>query len=163
MAAEIPPTKKDRVTVLITVEAIIAGFMITYGSLNGQMLIYWSILKNGGSPVTTYLSGVWIQLVVITSLTSILLLHASLSSNSMKDPRYTWGSFLFNVAIIMTFLFVATNALSIYHFTVTNSTYNIAPSPAAQWMLLVFIVAVGGLFCIWAGATLWSRTTLRYP
>ena len=38
---ESPVGKKDKVTVLITVEAIIAGFMIAYGALNTQRLVLY--------------------------------------------------------------------------------------------------------------------------
>jgi len=144
--------KTDRVTVMITAESVIAGFMIAYGALNNQMLLYWSDPKNQGSPVTTYLAGVWIYAAVLTCLTSILLLHASLDTNSMEDVRYKLGNYLFDWTILMTGAFIFANVSSIYHFTAMpeHTTYDVPVTPWAFVAWSGFIAYGGFLVFIWA-------------
>ncbi|MGD0177027.1 MAG: hypothetical protein ABSC50_09420 [Candidatus Bathyarchaeia archaeon] len=87
-----------KVTTLITAEAIIAGFMIAYGALNGQMLTYWRDQTIGTSTnkvITTYLVGVWIYGIVITCFASILLLYSSIDKSD-TDRRYKAGYWLFS-------------------------------------------------------------------
>jgi small-conductance mechanosensitive channel len=112
--------------VLITAEAIIAGFLIAYGAVNGQMLTYWSNRPNG-SPTTTYIAGIVLDAIVLTSFLSIVLLFNSLHTTNTNDTknllgRYNAGYDLFLWAILGSMAWVVTNGYSIYQYTVTNQT-----------------------------------------
>lgn len=109
-------------TVLITAEAIIAGFMIAYGALNGQLLLKWS--RYGPSyMMTTYIAGIVINAIVLTCFVSIVLLFNSLRTNSANKTdddlqgRYDAGYGLFLTTILGSMVFVFTNGFSIWHFT----------------------------------------------
>jgi hypothetical protein len=154
--------KTDRVKVMITAESVIAGFMIAYGALNLQMLVYWTEKEHVGSLVTTYLSGVLIYLVALTCLTSIILLHASLDTDSTEDARYKWGSWLFNWTILMTAIFVCLNVDSIYTFTKPpplgheRVPQTWLPDASVDGMLIFFIFYGLAMGVIWLCAT-WAQ------
>jgi hypothetical protein len=125
---------KDKVTVLITAEAIIAGFMFAYGALNGQMLVNWNFgfgcqsygtHCNTSGLMGTYIAGVIINAVVLTSFASILLLLNSLPGSNEKEAvrtrRFYWGYDLFLMAILWTAVYVGIGSYSIYHFTVKHN------------------------------------------
>jgi hypothetical protein len=123
-------TRKERVSVLITAESIIAGFMIAYGALNGSMLIYWSNPRHHGSPITTYIAGMVIYAIVLTCFVSIILLFNSLPTTEgpgteydrLLDSRCNVGYDLFLMAILGSVAFVLISGYSIYHYAVTNQT-----------------------------------------
>lgn len=151
--SEVPLTDKTgKVTSLITAESIIAGFMIAYGALNGQMLIYWSEPRHHGSLVTTYIVGVGIYAIVITCLASILLLYWSLDTNEMDDVRYKAGYGLFIWAIFLSCVFVNVAVWSIYHFT-TATDHKPYDVPVTPWTTVSVIGFYGYVvFLIYVGA-----------
>jgi len=102
------------VTALITAEAIIAGFMISYATLVSQMLTYWS--EHRGSLFTTFQAGLLASAVVLTCFRSIFVLHRSISSKSTTTD-YEEGYAMFVAAILLSGIYVVLNVLSIYHFT----------------------------------------------
>ena len=124
-----PATKTEKVTVLITVESIIAGFMIAYGALNMQMLAHWA--KEGAPLVGTAVAGIWIYAIVLTCFVSILFLYCSLDTDSKYgsfDVRYAWGFCLFCWIIVLSTIYVGETAHSIYRLTVrTNCMGQHAP------------------------------------
>lgn len=127
---------KDKVTALITAESIIAGFMIAYGTLVGQMLMYWSQVK-GASLFTTFQAGLLASAVVLTCFRSVLLLFKSLDAKGTNNVKYKAGYDLFIVAILGSCLYVIMNVASIYNFTLNRTTVNVAEWPlAAVWLVL---------------------------
>lgn len=140
-------------TTLITAESIIAGFMIAYGALNGQMLLYWRNSANHGSPMTTYLVGVWIYAIVITCFASILLLYSSIDTKE-NDRRYRAGYWLFIWAMFLSGLFVNVGVYSINHFITYNTTVEVSATPwvtvseGAFYGYVVILIIVGG-WVIW--------------
>jgi hypothetical protein len=122
--------RTNRVTVLVTAESIIAGFMIAYGALNGQMLFDWSRVKDA-SLMPTYIAGIVIYAIVLTCLVSIILLftsvptHRQINGGNNKDEEQrnllcNAGYDLFLMAILGSAVFVFVNGLSIHHFIVTD-------------------------------------------
>lgn len=132
---------KDRVTVLITAESIIAGFMIAYGALNGQLLAYWS--RHGGRLMGTYIAGIVIDAVVLTCFASIVLLFNSIPTTTNRNKgRYYAGYDLFLMAILGSIIFVVANGFSIYHFTVgpNHTPIYINVRPLADLLFYAFLV-----------------------
>ena len=107
----------NEVTALITAEAIIAGFMISYATLVSQMLTYWS--EHRGSLFTTFQAGLLASAVVLTCFRSIFVLYRSINSKSTKvnTTDYEEGYAMFIAAILLSGIYVVLNVLSIYHFT----------------------------------------------
>jgi hypothetical protein len=124
---------ESKVTALITVVSIIAGFMFAYGALNMQMLTYWADHK--ASLVGTAAAGIYIYGIVLTSLVSILFLYWSLDAET-KDFRYKWGFALFLLTIALSMIYAVLTAESIYTFTVTtNSTgYHVPRDLPLSWV-----------------------------
>lgn len=128
-------------TVLITAESIVAGFMIAYGALNGQLLVDWS--RHHGSLMTTYIAGIVVYAIVLTCFVSIVLLFNSLHTNrtigknkeeekknkQKLDWRYDAGYDLFLMAILGSAVFVVTNGISIHQFTVASLSQHRPPKP----------------------------------
>lgn len=146
--------KTNKVTALITAESIIAGFMIAYGALVGQMLVYWADPLHWSDPLhppsllTTYFAGVLIYAIVLTCFVSILLLFKSLDAEETDDSRYKAGYCLFIWAIVVSCLYVALNVGSIYHFTVTpdHKPLPLPAEPGATLSLIGFIDYAAFLF-----------------
>jgi NADH:ubiquinone oxidoreductase subunit 6 (subunit J) len=155
---------KDRVTVLITAESIIAGFMIAYGAVNSQLLVSWgcksfeAVCDRTGL-VGTYIAGVFINGVVLTSLASIMFLLSSIPTNEEAKVKskpeehryrqnYNAGYDLFIATILGTAVFVVSNTISIHNFTVTLSGMPIPVQPVADllyyefWLYVVFLAAL---------------------
>jgi hypothetical protein len=103
-------SQNGRVNALITAESIIAGFMIAYGALGGQLLIYWG---KHGRPETTYLAGILVNAIILTCLASIYILFRSIN----RGYGYWAGYNLFKLALFGSSFFVIINAISITHFT----------------------------------------------
>lgn len=127
--------KTGKVTALITAESVIAGFMIAYAAINGQMLIHWTEPQHN-FPVTTYIAGIVIYAIVLTCFVSILLLYESLDTEEMDDVRYKTGYGLFIWAIFLACAYVIGAAVSIYHFTVTTE-HQPYPVPVNPWATVV--------------------------
>jgi hypothetical protein len=146
----------NKVTVLITAESIIAGFMIAYGALNGQLLVHWS--HYGGSyMMTTYIAGIVIYTIVLTCFVSIVLLFNSLSTNNYGNPsigatervrRYDAGYDLFLMAILGSAVFVVTNGISIHHFTITGQPIGCFPLELANVLFKEFLFYAGVLLVL---------------
>jgi nitrate reductase NapE component len=164
-------SKTEKVTVLVTVESLIAGFMIAYGALNMQMLTYWAEPGHCGSPVSTFMAGLVVYGIVLTCFASILFLFWSLRVNGY-DARYTYGWVLFTVTIFVSAIYVLQTVISIHDFTVYNSTIvsnsaSVLPScgrhlpkaysvtEANQWYQ-VFWVYVCGLTLVSASIAIWT-------
>jgi hypothetical protein len=154
--------RKERVAVLITAESIIAGFMIAYGAINGQLLVQWS--RYGGSYMTTtYVAGIVIYTIVLTCFVSIALLFNSLrteNTNRTEDDlrgRYNAGYDLFLMAILGSAVFVVTSGYSIYHLAVSSDymPISIPVRPLADVLFGAFLVYAGFLsvllFLSWRG------------
>ncbi len=121
----------EKVTVLITAESIIAGFMFTYGALVGQMLVHWSEICDA-SLFTTFAAGVLIYAIVLTSFRSILLLFKSIDTNAQSAINYEAGYYLFVASIFFSGVYVVLNIVSIFLFTV-GSNHKPLPFPATPW------------------------------
>jgi hypothetical protein len=113
------------VAVLITAESIIAGFMIAYGAINGQLLVQWSHVDSSYM-MTTYIAGIVIYTIVLTCFVSIVLLFDSLGTESTTEQeqdhlraKYNAGYDLFLMAILGSAVFAFASGYSIYHITVT--------------------------------------------
>lgn len=117
--------KTEKVTVLMTVESVIAGFMITYGALVGQMLITWRELH--GELFTTVFAGVLIYALVLTALRSMLLLFKSIDRKDQDDANYMAGYSLFKTLVYGSGLYVLLNVASILNFGITQKP---VPYPA---------------------------------
>jgi hypothetical protein len=151
--------KTDKVTVLITAESIIAGFMIAYGGGVGPNLLYWS--EKGGSLLTTYFAGLLTYATVLTCFASILLLFKSLDAEEENDVRYSWGYRLFIVTILMSCFYVGISVVSIYHFTVSadHKPLEISVTPLADWLVAGFSGYVVFLIAVWIGA--WRKNKAK--
>jgi hypothetical protein len=132
----------QKVTVLITAESLIAGFMIAYSALNGQLLVDW--FRHGGSLMLmpTYIAGIAINAIILTFFVSIILLVSSVPSptNTKKlRGRYDAGYDLFLTAILGSALFVVANSLSIHHFTVESQQLICLPAELANVVFKEFL------------------------
>jgi hypothetical protein len=153
LASKTDKNDTDKVTALITAESIIAGFMIAYGALVGQNLLYWSEPKHQGSLFTTYFAGILIYAIVLTCFVSILLLFKSLDANEKDGVRYKAGYRLFSLAIVVSCVYVVLNVGSIYHFTVSTdhkplevTLLGLGDKEAATWLVTAFLVYAVILF-----------------
>ena len=116
----------NKVAALITAEAIIAGFMISYATLVGQMLIYWS--EHGGSLFTTFQAGLLATAVVLTCFRSIFVLYRFIHSTQTNTADYEEGYAMFVAALILSGIYAVLNLLSIYHFTLRPKPIEPTPS-----------------------------------
>jgi hypothetical protein len=152
----------DRVTVLITAESIIAGFMIAYGALNGQLLVDWS--RHHGSLLTTYIAGIVIYTIVLTCFVSIVLLFNSIPTNGENLlGRYNAGYDLFLMAILGSAVFVVANGFSIRQFTVGSNHMPIScipVSPLADIWFYAFLVYAAFLLVLLMAVLIFSRRKL---
>lgn len=148
--------KTDKVTALITAESIIAGFMIAYGALVGQMLVYWSDRSHAGSLFTTYFAGLLIYAIVLTCFVSILLLFMSIDDDEANGLKYKRGYYLFICAILVACCYVVLNVGSIYNFTIsTHHTpldvplmVGLTDTEAATISVIAFFVYAAFLFVV---------------
>jgi hypothetical protein len=145
--------------------------MIAYGAVNGQLLVGWGCqsfgaLCNMSGLMGTYIAGMEINVVVLTSLASILLLLNSIPTSN-KEPavckgRYYLGYDLFLIAILGTVAFVFGNAISIHSFTVSpiHVAMNIPVEPLAGLIFRVFLFYAGLLAVVLVMALLVNSVKL---
>lgn len=146
----------NRVTALITAEAIIAGFMIAYGAVNGQLLTQWAAYEDlhpgayppGALVITTFLAGIGIYTIVLTCLVSIPLLFKS--TNPECRGSYEAGYDLFGLALLASATFTVSSAFSIWHFTIASDhvPFSCIPVNPVAHLALGFFVLYTGILAV---------------
>jgi hypothetical protein len=163
--------QNGRVNALITAESIIAGFMIAYGALGGQLLIYWGEHER---PETTYLAGILVNAIILTCFASIYILFRSVHRGVKFCIEYEAGYNLFKLALFGSVCFVIINAFSISRFTAFSPHTAISlgdichPLPFDICHLVCLdtchlVFASGGAFIgygLFLGAVVWKCTFL---
>jgi len=137
--------------------------MIAYGAVNGQILLIWACKSELTANVNcdmsglvgTYVAGMMINVVVLTSFASILFLLSSIPLNIENGGRfeevrtkYYAGYDLFLVALLGTAVFVVSNSSSIYNFTVKLAGMSWHVHPLADLLYYEFWLYVGVLVIV---------------
>jgi hypothetical protein len=139
--------KSVQVSALMTAESVIAGFMIAYAALGGQNLLHWADPSYRGSPLTTFVVGLFVYAIVLTCFRSLLLLFQSIKTSETNQTKYEDGYELFLAAILGSGIFVILNVLSTYHFTVRLTTFEI-PNDFVPAVCTVFLIVFFGYVAV---------------
>jgi hypothetical protein len=151
-----PSKRMDRkVTVLITAESIIVGFLAAYATLVNSTLVYWS--ERGGQVFTTVFAGLLIYAMMLTAFRSVHLLFRSIDTDDPENEDYRAGYDLFLIVLFGSGIYVLMNAASVVHFSMTGAnvpilderlSISIAASFFAGWVSCVVIAPVDLTKCV---------------